>query len=32
MRIFGGDENEKDDDGLCTKMMDYFTGLDYIDP
>lgn len=32
MRIFGGNENERDDDGLCTKMMDYFTGLDYIDP
>ena len=32
IRIFGGDENDKDDDGLCTKMLDYFTALDYIDP
>lgn len=32
MRIFGGVENEEDGDDLCTKMMDYFTGLDYIKP
>ena len=32
IRIFGGDENESDDNGLCIKMMDYFSGLDYLDP
>lgn len=29
--IFGGDSQDGDDDeGLCTKMMDYFAGLDYL--
>lgn len=30
-RIFGGDSQDGDDDGLCTKMMDYFIGLDYLE-
>lgn len=32
-RIFGGDsqDGDGDDDGLCTKMMDYFVGLDYLE-
>ncbi len=31
-RIFGGDSQDGvDDDGLCTKMMDYFVGLDYLE-
>ena len=30
-RLFGGDSQDGDDaDGLCTKMMDYFVGLDYL--
>lgn len=30
--IFGGDSQDgDDDDGLCTKMMDYFVGLDYLE-
>lgn len=28
-RIFGGDSNDGEDDGLCSKMMDYFVRLDY---
>ncbi len=29
--IFGGDSQDgDDDDGLCTKMMEYFVGLDYL--
>lgn len=30
-RIFGGDTDEGDDEGLCHKMLEYFTGLDYIE-
>ena len=31
-RIFGGDSQDADDDdGLCTRMMDYFVGLDYLE-
>lgn len=30
-RIFGGDGNEEEDDGLCSKMMDYFVRLDYLE-
>lgn len=30
-RIFGDDSQDGVDDGLCTKMMDYFTGLDYLE-
>lgn len=34
-RIFGGDsqdgDDDDDDDGLCTLMMDYFVGLDYLE-
>ena len=31
-RIFGGDGLDADDDeGLCGRMMDYFTGLDYLE-
>ncbi|KAL9128293.1 MAG: hypothetical protein Q9217_002998 [Psora testacea] len=30
-RIFGGDSQDgEDDDGLCSKMMEYFGGLDYL--
>ena len=30
-RIFGGDGNEGgEDDGLCSRMMDYFVRLDYL--
>ena len=30
-RIFGGDSNDGEDDGLCLKMMEYFVGLDYLE-
>lgn len=29
-RIFGGDSQDGDDDDLCSRMMDYFDGLDYL--
>ena len=29
-RIFGGDSNDGEDDGLCSEMMDYFVRLDYL--
>ena len=29
-RIFGGDIDDDEDDGLCIKMMDYFMRLDYL--
>ena len=29
-RIFGGERGDDDDEGLCTNMMQYFTGLDFI--
>lgn len=29
-RIFGGDSNDGEDDGLCSKMMEYFVRLDYL--
>lgn len=31
MRIFGGEGNEGDEDGLCGKMMEFFGGLDFIE-
>ena len=31
-RIFGGEiEGDKDEEGLCLKMMEYFGGLDFIE-
>jgi len=30
-RIFGGESDENDEDDICSKMMEYFHGLDYID-
>lgn len=30
-RIFGGDSNDGEDDGLCSRMMDYFVRLDYLE-
>ena len=30
-RIFGGESDEGDDEGLCVKMMEYFSGLDYVE-
>lgn len=30
-RIFGGDSNDGEDDGLCLRMMDYFIRLDYLE-
>ncbi|MCJ1232688.1 hypothetical protein MMC14_000641 [Varicellaria rhodocarpa] len=30
-RIFGGDDGESDEDGLCQRMMEYFGTLDFID-
>lgn len=30
-RIFGGQSDENDEDDICSKMMDYFNGLKYID-
>lgn len=30
-RIFGGEGDEGDEDGLCGKMMDFFGGLDFIE-
>ncbi len=30
-RIFGGDGNDDEDDGLCSRMMDYFVRLDYLE-
>ena len=31
-RIFGGcDTDDADEEGLCAKMMQYFSGLDYIE-
>lgn len=29
-RIFGGDGNDGEDDGLCSRMMDYFVRLDFL--
>lgn len=29
-RIFGGENEEEDSDGLCSNMMEYFVGLDSI--
>lgn len=29
-RIFGGENGEDDEDGLCSSMMEYFSGLDFI--
>lgn len=29
-RIFGGESEEDDEDGLCWNMMDYFVKLDFI--
>ncbi|KAM0799689.1 hypothetical protein BDR22DRAFT_890266 [Usnea florida] len=29
-RIFGGDSSDGEDDGLCSRMMDYFLRLDYL--
>ncbi|KAL8761908.1 MAG: hypothetical protein Q9184_002012 [Pyrenodesmia sp. 2 TL-2023] len=29
-RIFGGEPEERDEDGLCCNMMEYFVGLDFI--
>lgn len=29
-RIFGGESGEDDEDGLCSNMMEYFSGLDFI--
>ena len=29
-RIFGGESDENDDDDICTKMLDFFNSLDYI--
>ena len=30
-RIFGGDSNDGEDDGLCSRMMDYFVRLEYLE-
>ena len=30
-RIFGGDSEDGDDEGLCGRMMDYFVRLDYLE-
>ena len=30
-KIFGGDGDEGEDDGLCSRMMDYFVRLDYLE-
>ena len=31
-RIFGGDsQDDEERDGLCGKMSEYFSGLDYLD-
>ena len=30
-RIFGGDGSDGEDDGLCSRMMEYFVRLDYLD-
>ena len=29
-RIFGGDDTDGEDDGLCWRMMDFFVRLDYL--
>lgn len=29
-RIFGGEQGEDDADGLCSNMLEYFVGLDFI--
>lgn len=29
-RIFGGESGEDDENGLCSNMMEYFSGLDFI--
>lgn len=29
-RIFGGDDSDGEDDGLCWSMMDFFVRLDYL--
>ena len=30
-RLFGGESEEGDESGLCSKMLEYFEGLDYIE-
>ena len=30
-RIFGGESGERDEDGLCKSMMEFFGTLDFID-
>lgn len=30
-RIFGGNGDDGEDDGLCVKMLEYFGGLDFIE-
>ena len=30
-RIFGGDGDDREDDGLCWRMMDYFKRLNYLE-
>ena len=29
-RLFGGDSDDAEDDGLCFRMMDYFAQLEYL--
>lgn len=29
-RIFGGDGTDREDDGLCSRMMCYFVSLKYL--
>ncbi|KAL8733145.1 MAG: hypothetical protein Q9166_002337 [cf. Caloplaca sp. 2 TL-2023] len=29
-RIFGGENGEEDEEGLCSNMLEYFAGLDFI--
>ena len=29
-RIFGGEKDEEDSHGLCSNMLQYFVGLDFI--
>ncbi|KAL8829589.1 MAG: hypothetical protein Q9191_001940, partial [Dirinaria sp. TL-2023a] len=30
-RLFGGEKEEPDESDLCSKMLEYFEGLDYIE-
>lgn len=30
-RLFGGESEEGDESDLCSKMLEYFKGLDYIE-